>query len=277
MRITKENAPYLFNEYEWSNAICKKQVPVQAYVMSFCKYWKTPNPIECIQGYCRSIGLEGATDEEQASSFMIFLHKVFGKIYCNFKVEAVEESFYDNVQYCSMAKLLENQNLYELLGECSGIMLFPNVGLVEYAILKDGVFLRFMEDGNEDGRITILFGDYDYAEIAEGEEHKIYFLATLNVLLMKKFGEVETVVVAKDTIRTIGNKKVANKMPFPIRHLNSSYFKTIIKTEGFMVQGFWRNQACGKGWKEHKLIFVKSFQKHGYVRRAPALVARSVA
>ena len=277
MRITKENAPYLFNEYEWSNAICKKQVPVQAYVMSFCKYWKTPNPIECIQGYCRSIGLEGATDEEQASSFMIFLHKVFGKIYCNFKVEAVEESFYDNVQYCSMAKLLENQNLYELVGECSGIMLFPNVGLVEYAILKDGVFLRFMEDGNEDGRITFLFGDYDYAEIAEGEEHKIYFLATLNVLLMKKFGEVETILVAKDTIRTIGNKKVANKMPFPIRHLNSSYFKTIIKTEGFMVQGFWRNQACGKGWKEHKLIFVKSFQKHGYIRRAPALIARAIA
>jgi hypothetical protein len=276
MRISKENAPYLFNEYEWSKAICKRQIPVQEYVMKFCKSMKNINSFGLVQGYCSSIGLEKATEEEKTRSFLKFLNRVFTLIYCNFKVEVVEESFYDNIQYCSMEKILENQKLYDLLGECSGVMLFPDVGLVEYAILKEGVFLRFMEDGKEDGRISFLFSDYDYDDIAQGEEHRLFFLATLNVLLMKKFGEVETIVVAKDAIRTIGDKKVANKMPFPIRHLDSSYFKTIIRTEGFMVQGFWRNQACGKGWKEHKLIFIKAFQKHGYVRRAPALINRAV-
>jgi len=278
MRISKENAPTLFNEFEISNAVCKKQLPVRAYALELFEGIKDTIVIQCIQSYCRSNRLEVATAQECATSFLDYLCRVFTKIYCNFKVEVVEQSFYDNIQYCSIEKILDNQRPYDLLGECSGIMFFPEEAvMVEYAILKDGVFLRYMENGNDQGKISMFFGDLDLSKIAQGEGHRKYFLATLNVLLMKKYGEVETIVVAKDTNRNIEGNIVANKMPFPIRHLTSSYFKTIIRTEGFMVQGFWRKQACGKGWKEHKLIFVKSFQKHGYIRRAPAQIARATA
>ena len=278
MRISKENAPTLFNEFEISNAVCKKQLPVQAYTLELFKGIKDTSIIQGVQGYVRSNGIETATAQESIAVFLDYLCRVFTKIYCNFKVEVVEQSFYDNIQYCSIEKILDNQRPYDLLGDCSGIMFFPEEAvMVEYAIQNDGVFLRYMENGNNQGKISMFFGDCDLSKIAQGEGHRIYFLATLNVLLMKKYGEVETIVVAKETIRNIEGNKVANKMPFPIRHLTSSYFKTIIRTEGFMVQGFWRKQACGKGWKEHKLIFVKSFQKHGYIRRAPAQIARATA
>ena len=109
------------------------------------------------------------------------------------------------------------------------------------------------------------------------DEYKDYFIRALKVLIMKRYGKVETYTIEGKEQRKIGNSYVVNKAPFPIHRLDSSWFKTIIRTKGFGVKGHWRLQACGKGWKEHKLIFITGFQKHGYIRRAPALAARAVA
>ena len=109
------------------------------------------------------------------------------------------------------------------------------------------------------------------------DEYKEFFIKALNVLILKKYGKVETQVVEGRGQRKFGKSYVVNKAPFPIHRLDGSWFKTIIRTNGFGVKGHWRLQACGKGWKEHKLIFISGFQKHGYIRRAPALATRAVA
>jgi hypothetical protein len=53
--------------------------------------------------------------------------------------------------------------------------------------------------------------------------------------------------------------------------LDSTWFTTIVRTEGFKVNGHLRLQPCGAGRTERKLIYIETFEKHGYVRKAKIL------
>ena len=56
--------------------------------------------------------------------------------------------------------------------------------------------------------------------------------------------------------------------PFMIRQTDCTWFTEYTREEGFSVRGFWRLQACGPNYSEHKLIYINSFEKQGYHRRA---------
>ncbi len=279
MNINKNDNSRLFNEYEISKAISKGQLSIPYYVSKMFEKRNTRFDVsKFATNYCNYNGIESSSEQEKLGAFMRFNHKLFSKLYGNFKVEVIAESFYDNLNCSTAESVLEKHKLYDLLGECSGVLLFPENGFVEYVILKEGSFMRYI-DGDEESEwmdFSYILGGIANDWLNTNDYH-LYFLTTLKVLLMKKYSDIETIMVAKDTIRAIGNARVANRMPFPIFRLDSSYFKTIIRTEGFLVRSHWRLQPCGVGRKKRKLIFINSFQKHGYVRRAPALIARQSA
>ncbi len=86
-----------------------------------------------------------------------------------------------------------------------------------------------------------------------------------------KYVEVETKFVGANRRSKYFNVKYVNQTDFDIRQLDSTYFTTLIKTEGFGVRGHFRLQPCGKEMKSRRLIWINDFQKHGYTREAKVL------
>ena len=93
-------------------------------------------------------------------------------------------------------------------------------------------------------------------------------------LLFKKYGqmEVETVARNKTLMRSeILGEKVNNFMGIDVKVLDSRWFTTICRDEGFLVSGHFRLQPCKDEHGEwtRKLIYINPYAKHGYHRLAP--------
>lgn len=277
MTIKRENQPDLFEHYEWYKAVNRGNLTIGDLVYQFHHGTRIPNKGQLFRFYenfCKHNGLSGFKEEEKLKAFLTFNHQIFAKIFSNFEVEVVAESFLKSLEGTELEKSLNGMDLFGLFGECSGKMVFTE-GYMQYAITSEGCFFRYYPRERICFFFSYVFGEIGNKKDYTGEEYNPFFWRTLEVLLLKKVGKVETVMVAKGAKRTIGDEVVVNKTPFPIHRLDSSWFKTVIRTEGFMVKGHWKLQACGKAWKDHKLIYIKPFQKHGYVRTAPAIISRA--
>lgn len=92
-----------------------------------------------------------------------------------------------------------------------------------------------------------------------------------HLMLLKtfmKYVEVESKVVnAKRKDHHVGVKYV-NETDIKVEVLDSTYFTTISRTEGFGVNGHFRFQPYGEGMKQRRLQWISAFQKHGYTRTA---------
>ena len=269
MRISKNNHPALFNEFDLHKGLKSGIVSIQRLSNAQLDTFRSKVPY-IIQGFSQQNGLEEATEQERLNAFLKFNQRAFSMFLGGFNVEVASDSFYDSLDNCSVESVLEKGNLYDVLGECGGIILCPGEGIVEYAIMKEGTLLRFVPDSLDRAFFVYDFGGIDKEWLSQNHYERYYYNKAISILILKKYGEVESVMVARDTNRTIGGERVVNNTPFPIHRLDSSWFKTIIRTEGFLVRGFWRLQPCGKGHKERRLTFIPPFMKHGYVRRAPA-------
>lgn len=83
-----------------------------------------------------------------------------------------------------------------------------------------------------------------------------------------KYADIETKIVnANKRDHHLGVKYV-NETNRKVEILDSTYFTTISRTEGFGVTGHFRLQPHGLGLKERKLIWISDYQKHGYTRTA---------
>lgn len=69
-------------------------------------------------------------------------------------------------------------------------------------------------------------------------------------------------------LRDKQKNKYFNETKSPIEILDSSWFTTIIRTEGFGVTGHFRLQPYGPGRTMKKWVYINDYEKHGYVRRA---------
>lgn len=72
----------------------------------------------------------------------------------------------------------------------------------------------------------------------------------------------------KDT--HIGTKYV-NETKSNVQILDSNWFTTIVRSDGFHVRGHFRWQACGPGLKNRELIWVSDYDKDGYTSIAKVL------
>ncbi|MBR5729058.1 MAG: hypothetical protein IKX61_02455 [Prevotella sp.] len=92
------------------------------------------------------------------------------------------------------------------------------------------------------------------------------------ILFFKKYADVELETVgARKTLRrsAIFGEKVNNFMDIDVQVLDSSWFTTICRDEGFMVSGHFRLQPCKvNGEWTRKLIYINPYAKHGYHRLA---------
>ena len=279
MRITKEYST-LYAHHEIHNMLKNGDISIGEIVKLFLSP-EAQIDKEAVVGFfarfCAYNEMDDLSDQERLAAFASFNHRLFSRLYGGFKAEVVEDSFFENSKKAGIDSALEGISLYETIGECSGILVFPN-GVMQYVIMQDGSFFSYSSVARKESHFSYHFGLFDVRECSQYDEDYLSHLCkALNVLLLKKFGLVETMMVAKGVKRNFGNEVIVNKMPFPVHRLDSSWFKTIIRDEGFMVRGFWRRQRCGKGGKERRLTYIGPFMKHGYHRVAPALKARVAA
>ena len=93
----------------------------------------------------------------------------------------------------------------------------------------------------------------------------------LEALLFKKYAEIETVdaKMGKKVDIPDSKEKLLWEFDMPATYVDCSWFREIVRKEGFMVRGHFRLQPYKKGgeWTK-KLIYIEPFQKHGYTRRA---------
>jgi len=95
-----------------------------------------------------------------------------------------------------------------------------------------------------------------------------------DIMLLKtfmKYADVESKIVNAEKKEHHLGVKYLNETKKKIEILDSTYFTTISRTEGFGVSGHFRRQHYGVGMKEWRLQWISDFQKHGYTRRAKVL------
>ena len=113
-----------------------------------------------------------------------------------------------------------------------------------------------------------IFLDKDSAWL----KHKNLIFTWLQIILsmhiLIKYAPIETKVVGANKRVKDFNCKYVNDTDSGITILDSTWFTTLVKSEGFKVRGHFRLQPYGPGMKEKRLIWIKDFEKTGYTREA---------
>lgn len=149
--------------------------------------------------------------------------------------------------------LMENGDVgHKTLTCCNEYLISINDGYGKYLVKRD-----YKEKLNQD----IQADSYDY--------FPIFFH------LFKKYATVETVdALSNKKVKAPDGEKILNESWFNMKYTDCSWFRTIIRKEGFMVRGHFKMQPYKNEKKEwdYKLIYIEPYQKHGYVRTAKKVV-----
>lgn len=144
---------------------------------------------------------------------------------------------------------------------CSIIHWFHKNQLV-FAGIAIGNEKKFWSD-EEALRSSLPLKDYDrYAGIL-GD-----ILLFMNFL---EYAPIETKEVGANKRVKDLNVKYCNQTETNVRIIDSKWFTTLIKTQGFGVRGHLRLQAVGPGKREKRFVWVTDYVKKGYTRIAQKL------
>lgn len=189
-------------------------------------------------------------------------------------------------------------HLFTSIKDCEGILLLPKsrfkqIHAVSYVVYQDEEedkeLLGELQLYSIYGRIVVIKfrtrGDRVHWVVTASENIKRdstkrggfdgwvgdHVQSLLAILTFKQYAEIETKIIGgvkypKKTM--IAKQKYLNATDKPINILDSKWFIKTVRTEGFGVDGHFRFQACGKGLKERKLIYIHDFKKDGYTSRA---------
>lgn len=96
------------------------------------------------------------------------------------------------------------------------------------------------------------------------------------LVLFLKYCEVETKIIPAGKKGNHVGTKYVNESRQNIQILDSTWFTTIVKSEGFTVGaetgGFFKLQPYGPNNSQRKLIWVLPYEKEGYTRKAKVLM-----
>jgi hypothetical protein len=107
--------------------------------------------------------------------------------------------------------------------------------------------------------------------LKDGRDENYWSGWIIAFVLFKKYCELETKIIApKSANKHIGTKYV-NETDKRIKVLDSTWFTTIVRSEGFHVRGHFRMQPYGPDLSQRKLIWIADFDKEGYTRKAKIL------
>lgn len=94
------------------------------------------------------------------------------------------------------------------------------------------------------------------------------FADLFTLLLFIKYCELETKVIPAGRKDKHVGQKYVNETKQAIEVLDSTWFTTIVRSEGFNVGGHFRMQPWGPGMSQRRLQWIEPFEKHGYTKRA---------
>jgi hypothetical protein len=144
---------------------------------------------------------------------------------------------------------------------------------ISFAIFhKNGQPIAFV-DKNTVNKINVYWTSKSLICSPTSYEWLIYQYHTIvSIYLFQKYAQVETKIIEPHQHKKENNCKYINDTKFPITYLDSKWFTTIVKSDGFKVRGHFRLQPKIKDGKwTHELIFINDYMKSGYTSKAKIL------
>jgi hypothetical protein len=123
------------------------------------------------------------------------------------------------------------------------------------------VYLGYRNDANYRERLWKGFAD-------QGRDVSWWIADLMQFKTFLQHADVETKFVSGGRREKHLGEKYVNETKYKIEVLDSTYFTTISRTEGFGVTGHFRWQPYGPGRSGKKLIWISDFVKEGYTRTA---------
>lgn len=175
---------------------------------------------------------------------------------------------------------INNIEMFRALQSQSGVLIQPHyttcysitkLGLDKYRtqvfeFYKDMMIYNFLFEGDLMDRKAVG-AEFYVMENPIGQQLIEERLAYLHLALtFIKYAPIEIKEVGASKRFKDVHCKYANDTRSNIQILDSTWFTTLVKSEGFKVRGHFRLQPCGKGMKDRKLIWINDFEKEGYTR-----------
>lgn len=140
---------------------------------------------------------------------------------------------------------------------------------------NDAVIVYFIAKGTQ-GELGMVIKEKDGTTRVQGTFSEkgglqsIGFIISCLIVPFLTFAEHEVKVInATEKAKVkIDKEKYITDIPSDIEIVDSTWFTTIIRTEGFGVSGHFRLQPVGQGRQGRKLTWISDYEKHGYTRRA---------
>lgn len=107
--------------------------------------------------------------------------------------------------------------------------------------------------------------------IDDGRDLSWWVAEIMSFKTFLQYAEVDSKIInAKRREHHVGAKYV-NETNYKVNVLDSTYFTTISRTEGFGVKGHFRLQPYGPGLSKKRLQWISEYEKTGYTRKAKIL------
>ncbi|MBQ2838232.1 MAG: hypothetical protein IJE73_01120 [Muribaculaceae bacterium] len=205
--------------------------------------------------------------QKSAKSFFNIDHQLFQEFYEENECGILLAKDFGTIVYC-----FGENKLY--------VWLFKTIN--DISVLYDYFYFESTEDNVRHHYCwPSLINDPDLYDTTKDERLELYECVAnllITYLAVKKYAEVETIIVPNKTITIVEDtineykhkEKVRNESGQKVIIMDSRWFVKIINDNDIFVRGFFRLQnkknELGEWYKE--LIFVDSFVRHGYHRNA---------
>ncbi len=237
--------------------------------------FKNRKDLECIEtGILCGINTDYSKKYNEKPSYTIRWFKSFSNALKKtaaskkYIVSAIFDKIKDSENSENSEKLINEYLTHNSIIYTSGIIifsgtiycyLFTNKTATVFLINKQGVLADVIHlPIDEDGCIET--------------SKKNILVSTLHILAFLKYAEIETVELKPKEKKKLFDCKYLNETNETIEIIDSSWFRTIINSEGFNVRGHFRLQPKKKDGKWTKeLIWINEFKKKGFVRKAKRL------
>lgn len=192
--------------------------------------------------------------------------------------KSFHESFKENLQKLR-ALIRENREVVrDAMEEVVFIDPFKNMHIIHRS-KKEPNEMIYICAGLVDGgiascaRFSVYYTDIKFFYAEDEQEGPECLGYAIGLLLLKKYAAVELETIEAGKKKKLGNVehgKVINETGVDVTLLDSSWFREIVRNEGFTVRGHFRLQPCKdeNGNWTRKIIYIEEFEKHGYHRRA---------
>jgi hypothetical protein len=175
---------------------------------------------------------------------------------------------YEDLVYMINHRLIQGRDLWET---------------VLYVFTSEGTPLMCWIEGQknpEEDNLAWISNSYLHLVDCNSRESIIHFLSkrfasVIISAMFMKYASVEIVEIKAGKKAGSKKSKILNEMGIDALYLDSKWFTTLVRSEGFKVSGHFRLQPKKvNGYWTKELIWIDEFQKHGYTSHARKTISR---